>query len=123
MESSEIVDLVPSSADRDAANSSTENARLIEQKSRDQMNGDATKQSLEDARDTAKSSKFNDRQMRGRLAVDENDRCSFFVHRKKRTCRMMVKPGKRFCGEHATQEVGEVQQQQQQQQQPEESGN
>jgi hypothetical protein len=31
--------------------------------------------------------------------VDE--RCAFFVQRKKRNCRMMVKPGKRFCGEHA----------------------
>ena len=41
---------------------------------------------------------------KGRLAVGENDRCAHFVQRKKRTCRMMVKPGKKFCGEHAIQE-------------------
>lgn len=43
---------------------------------------------------------------RGRLAESESDRCAYFVQRKKRTCRMMVKPGKRFCGEHATEEEG-----------------
>jgi len=29
------------------------------------------------------------------------DRCGFFVLRKKRCCRMLVKPGKKYCGEHA----------------------
>lgn len=28
--------------------------------------------------------------------------CAFYLQRKKRHCRMLVKPGKRFCGEHAT---------------------
>ena len=28
-------------------------------------------------------------------------RCHFFVQRKKRNCRMMVKSGHKFCGEHA----------------------
>ena len=37
------------------------------------------------------------------LAAAE-DRCNFFVQRKKRNCRMMVKPGKRFCGEHGLHE-------------------
>jgi hypothetical protein len=37
----------------------------------------------------------------GQLATADADRCTFFVLRKKRSCRMMVKPGKRFCGEHA----------------------
>ena len=27
-------------------------------------------------------------------------RCSYMVPRKKRNCRMLVKPGKKFCGEH-----------------------
>ena len=88
--------------------SSKENDRLIKSKNENETNNTNSKDV-----DTTKSSKFNDRQMRGRLAVDEKDRCSFFVHRKKRTCRMMVKPGKRFCGEHATQEVGDEQHQQQ----------
>ncbi len=35
------------------------------------------------------------------LPVDKNDRCAHFVQRKKRTCRMMIKPGKKYCGEHA----------------------
>lgn len=30
--------------------------------------------------------------------------CSYIVPRKKRTCRMLVKPGKRFCGEHKDKE-------------------
>jgi hypothetical protein len=58
-----------------------------------------------------KISPTKDRQiLRGRLAESENDRCAHFVQRKKRTCRMMVKPGKRFCGEHATEEEGGEQQ-------------
>jgi len=35
------------------------------------------------------------------LPVYKNDRCAHFVQRKKRTCRMMIKPGKKYCGEHA----------------------
>ena len=27
-------------------------------------------------------------------------RCAYIVPRKKRNCRMLVKPGKKFCGEH-----------------------
>lgn len=46
--------------------------------------------------------------LKGRLAVDGDDRCGFFVARKKRNCRMMVRPGKRFCGEHAVHEDGET---------------
>ncbi|KAI8440739.1 LOW QUALITY PROTEIN: hypothetical protein MSG28_009078 [Choristoneura fumiferana] len=37
--------------------------------------------------------------------------CQFFVQRKKRLCRMTVKPGRRYCGEHEPQpatEAGEV---------------
>ena len=86
--------------------SSKENDRFIDSKNE---NKTLTSEETTNSKDL-KSSKFNDRQMRGRLAVDEKDRCSFFVHRKKRTCRMMVKPGKRFCGEHANQEVEHEQQ-------------
>lgn len=39
--------------------------------------------------------------VKGHLANGADDRCSFFVLRKKRKCKMMVRPGKRFCGEHA----------------------
>ena len=31
----------------------------------------------------------------------EPSKCSYFVPRKKRNCRMSVKPGKKYCGEHA----------------------
>ena len=33
-------------------------------------------------------------------ASTEPARCSYVVPRKKRNCRMLVKPGKKFCGEH-----------------------
>jgi tRNA:m4X modification enzyme len=36
--------------------------------------------------------------------MDETTRCAFFVVRKKRCCRMLVKPGNRYCGEHACDE-------------------
>ncbi len=35
------------------------------------------------------------------------ERCEYFVPRKKRNCRMLVKPGKRFCGEHDLQGGGD----------------
>ncbi|KAF6728678.1 tRNA:m(4)X modification enzyme TRM13-like [Oryzias melastigma] len=35
------------------------------------------------------------------MAAPLPDRCSFFVERKKRFCKMMVRKGQRFCGEHA----------------------
>lgn len=35
------------------------------------------------------------------IGGDPDERCHFFVKRKKRNCRMLVKPGKKFCGEHA----------------------
>ena len=28
-------------------------------------------------------------------------RCAFFLQKKKRLCRMTVKPGRKYCGEHA----------------------
>lgn len=34
------------------------------------------------------------------IEKSEHPRCTFFVLRKKRNCRMFVKPGKSFCGEH-----------------------
>jgi len=34
--------------------------------------------------------------------------CAFYVPRKKRNCKMIVKTGKRFCGEHASFEKEEV---------------
>lgn len=37
----------------------------------------------------------------GSVLAPPPDRCHFFVKRKKRNCRMLVKPGKKFCGEHA----------------------
>ncbi|CAL1591802.1 unnamed protein product [Knipowitschia caucasica] len=36
----------------------------------------------------------------------EPQRCAFFVLRKKRSCKMIVGKGKRFCGEHAAMEEG-----------------
>ena len=30
----------------------------------------------------------------------EPGRCGFYVQRKKRYCRMVVKPGAQYCGEH-----------------------
>ena len=35
-----------------------------------------------------------------KVANEELTRCSYIVPRKKRNCRMLVKPGKKFCGEH-----------------------
>jgi len=32
-------------------------------------------------------------------------RCAYFVEKKKRFCKMIVAPGRRFCGEHGQQEV------------------
>lgn len=32
-------------------------------------------------------------------------RCAYFVERKKRFCKMIPAPGRRFCGEHGQQEV------------------
>lgn len=33
--------------------------------------------------------------------VPAEGRCSYFVEKKKRFCKMVVAAGKRFCGEHA----------------------
>ena len=38
--------------------------------------------------------------MLDQIEKSEHPRCTFFVLRKKRSCRMFVKPGKSFCGEH-----------------------
>ena len=43
------------------------------------------------------------------LHDDAEDRCAFYLSRKKRKCKMMVRPGKRFCGEHALHEDGQPQ--------------
>ncbi|KAK0410993.1 hypothetical protein QR680_005421 [Steinernema hermaphroditum] len=39
--------------------------------------------------------------------MDENNRCTYILPKKKRKCRMMVKNGKRFCGEHAIHDPSE----------------
>lgn len=39
----------------------------------------------------------------------EIQRCQFFLERKSRTCRMLVKSGQKYCGEHAGQERNRVQ--------------
>ncbi|XP_014794552.1 PREDICTED: tRNA:m(4)X modification enzyme TRM13 homolog [Calidris pugnax] len=38
------------------------------------------------------------------MAAPEPGRCAYFVARKKRFCKMIPAPGKRFCGEHGQQE-------------------
>lgn len=35
------------------------------------------------------------------IGFPTDGRCSYFVEKKKRFCRMVVAAGKRFCGEHA----------------------
>ena len=35
-----------------------------------------------------------------KICENEPTTCSYIVPRKKRNCRMLVKPGKKFCGEH-----------------------
>lgn len=37
------------------------------------------------------------------LSVPIQPQCQFFVVRKKRLCRMTVKPGRQYCGEHEPQ--------------------
>ncbi|KAK2494520.1 hypothetical protein MC885_000590, partial [Smutsia gigantea] len=41
------------------------------------------------------------RRRRTPLASQAEGRCSYYVEKKKRFCRMVAAPGKRFCGEHA----------------------
>ncbi|XP_068808375.1 tRNA:m(4)X modification enzyme TRM13 homolog isoform X2 [Struthio camelus] len=38
------------------------------------------------------------------MAAQEPGRCAYFVERKKRFCKMVPAPGRRFCGEHGQQE-------------------
>ncbi|KAM9848987.1 tRNA:m(4)X modification enzyme TRM13 homolog [Aulostomus maculatus] len=40
------------------------------------------------------------------MAAPLHGRCSFFVEKKNRFCKMIVAKGKKFCGEHATMEEG-----------------
>ncbi|XP_054644478.1 tRNA:m(4)X modification enzyme TRM13 homolog [Dunckerocampus dactyliophorus] len=40
------------------------------------------------------------------MAAPTSGRCSFYVEKKKRFCKMVVAKGRRFCGEHATMEEG-----------------
>ena len=35
-----------------------------------------------------------------KMDKDEPTHCCYIVPRKKRNCRMLVKPGKKYCGEH-----------------------
>lgn len=37
----------------------------------------------------------------GVMAAAAEGRCSYFVEKKKRFCKMVVAAGKKFCGEHA----------------------
>ena len=67
----------------------------------DSENVDEKRPKIED-----NSNKIQREVKRGQLADSESTRCAFYVYRKKRSCRMMVKPGKKFCGEHANQEEG-----------------
>lgn len=38
--------------------------------------------------------------------MSESAVCEYVIERKQRRCRMQVKSGHRFCGEHAVLEVG-----------------